>query len=420
MRIENAQDLLELGASLVARIEPRIRRGNYAEQTVQSVAHEELEALDCELVYDPALWLDFIQSTSVTQKKHWFSDVPLILARNRNIQVQLLCWKSATTDIHAHAFCGAFRVMQGSSVHTRYGFESDHWLSDALGLGRLVGLGSEYLARGSVREIASGQNGLIHSLFHLDSPSLTLVVRTYPSVSSMPQLSFYHPGLAIYKLGLAKDEEVVYLSRLLGSEASRGRGVMESLVLQAMANLDAPRLVQLCLNFPNCFDSDRGRERLVDLVSTRHNEALARQLDLALTRLRVQAQIKAARKTVENPELRFFLALLLNVPDRKALFELVRWRFPERDPVETCAEWIVKLSKIRANAQAFMHEMAARAQGPVYRLGSRIAQRIPSKDSLGTVESWLNQERESTRAEAASNPLMDLPELEPVFKCDPS
>jgi len=411
MPVDNAQDLHDLGAKLLAWVEPRIRRDHYAEASIRCVSAEALEALDCELSYDPSVWLNFIQSTSVPQKRHWFSDMPLVLACNRNIQVQLLVWKTATTDIHAHAFCGAFRVMQGSSVHTRYRFEPDHWLSDGLGLGKLACLGSEYLARGAVREIASGRQGLIHSLFHLDSPSLTLVVRTHPTVSSMPQLSFYPPGVAIDKLGLAKDEEVIHLTRLLGSEASHGCDAMLSLLLQAFEDLDAPRLVQLCLNFANFFDVEDRRERLVEFLSKHHNAALATSLDQALLRLQIQAQIKAARKTVDDPELRFFLALLLNVSDRKTLFDLVRSRFQSRDPVETCAQWIVRLSRIRANAKAFMQEMAAKAQSPGYRLGSRIANRIPEHDSLAEVATWLNQTSES-----ANNPLLELPELGPLFE----
>ena len=46
-------------------------------------------------------------------------------------------------------------------------------------------------------------------------------------------------------------------------------------------------------------------------------------------------------------EHRFFLALLLNVPHRKSVFELVQRRFQDSDPVDTIADWVMELSTTR-------------------------------------------------------------------------
>ena len=46
-------------------------------------------------------------------------------------------------------------------------------------------------------------------------------------------------------------------------------------------------------------------------------------------------------------EHRFFLALLLNVPHRESVLELVKRRFQDSDPVDTIADWVMELSTTR-------------------------------------------------------------------------
>jgi len=414
-QIKTPADLGLLGAELLSQVEHRARRGNYANEAIQSIARQELQALDCELRFDPQLWMGFIQSTTVPQSGHWFSNMPLVLARNRNLYVELLCWMSATTDIHAHSFCGAFRVMQGSSFYTRYQFVPQRWVSNAMALGRLNCLEAEYLQQGSVREIEPGRNGLVHALFHLDAPSLTLLVRTHSNVEAQPQLAFFPPGLAIDTPGMERDEESKHLSHLLALSFKHDPAAAEMAMFQVLRRLDAPRLFHLSLTVSERFASADRRQRLIELVTQEHDEALGRCLDQVLSRRCFELEIKAARETIDDPELRFFLALLLNVRDRETLFSLVKARFPEREPTEACAEWLLGLAKSRANAADFMRELAARAaEGAGHRLGARIAQRIPADKALETVQTWLHEGREPDSA--PPNPLLDLPELEPLFR----
>ncbi|MEE4330737.1 MAG: hypothetical protein V2J10_07710 [Wenzhouxiangella sp.] len=55
MRIDKAADLHKLGEDLLTQIESRIRRDNYTESSIRTVAFESLQELDCELRYDPEL-----------------------------------------------------------------------------------------------------------------------------------------------------------------------------------------------------------------------------------------------------------------------------------------------------------------------------------------------------------------------------
>ncbi len=52
----------------------------------------------------------------------------------------------------------------------------------------------------------------------------------------------------------------------------------------------------------------------------------------------------ALRSKVVDPEARFFLALLMLLPDRDAIFELIRTRYPDAEPMAMIERWLESLS----------------------------------------------------------------------------
>src|SRR5205807_1953880 len=113
-----------------------------------------------------------------------------------------LFWMDGTTAIHEHAFTGAFGVLHGSSVQSTYSFTPEKAASQRLVVGQTQFLTSELLNRGDIRAIHSGQS-LIHSLFHLDRPSVSIVVRSSSKLGDVrPQYFYLKPHLAIYDFDL--------------------------------------------------------------------------------------------------------------------------------------------------------------------------------------------------------------------------
>ena len=60
-----------------------------------------------------------------------------------------------------------------------------------------------------------------------------------------------------------------------------------------------------------------------------------------------QMSIINRRGTITKDAHRFFLALLLNVPSREKILELVKQRYPDQDPVETILDWVEELGHTR-------------------------------------------------------------------------
>jgi hypothetical protein len=83
--------------------------------------------------------------------------------------------------------------------------------------------------------------------------------------------------------------------------------------------------------------------RLVDQARERHGEVIALFSAVYADLLR-ENKLIALREKYHEPDHRFFLALLLNVPRRDLILRLVRERFPTDDPERLVEGWLRDLS----------------------------------------------------------------------------
>ncbi|MBP7624384.1 MAG: hypothetical protein KA763_10480, partial [Xanthomonadales bacterium] len=127
-----------------------------------------------------------------------FAEPPLSLYNGGHFDISALIWLDGTTSIHQHAFCGAFHVLAGSSIHSRYRFapwSAPEPMQRAIA-GELELVDIEVLRPGDTRVIRRGDT-LIHSLFHMIRPSVTIVVRTITDTPGAEvQYDYRWPGLA--------------------------------------------------------------------------------------------------------------------------------------------------------------------------------------------------------------------------------
>jgi predicted metal-dependent enzyme (double-stranded beta helix superfamily) len=124
-----------------------------------------------------------------------FGQPPLTVYESRGFRVEVLFWTGVTPSIHQHAFSGAFHVMHGSSIHISWGFDFQERVSTHFHYGRVDMKKAELLKLGDIRPIVAG-TGFIHTTFHLDLPTVSVVVRTTNEQDQLPQYSFYPPSIA--------------------------------------------------------------------------------------------------------------------------------------------------------------------------------------------------------------------------------
>jgi hypothetical protein len=264
-----------------------------------------------------------------------FGQPPVILYQGDGFYIQALFWIDGTTAIHEHAFVGAFAVLHGASVHSTYQFTPVKAYSNRLVAGSLKFCGSELLSRGDVRPILL-RGGLIHALFHLDRPSVTIVVRTN-SEETRPQFCYAKPYLALEEQELPA--HLTVQRKMLDSLWKSNRPLFWRLARQFAENCDPFMLYHaLLLGFRDTTDAENW-EALLE-AARRNNGELVDIILPCIEQETRSARICSLRNTVHNKTHRFFLALLLNVPCPEEIYRLIRQHFPNENPRALAVRWL--------------------------------------------------------------------------------
>lgn len=272
--------------------------------------------------------------------RNLFGEPPVMIFQAPRFYIEALFWLSGTTAIHEHSFSGVFAVLAGSSVHSHWSFTPERAINSRMLCGRLERKSTEILRPGGVRLIHSGDR-LIHQLFHLEVPSVTIVIRTYEERHHLPQYMYLPPGLAID----SEDHEGLRTRRiiLLGGMAC---GQIEGLRQYAHRVVEGCDLETLYYTFSvltrRKVDKDLLKE-LYDIARQRHGYIvdLFQQVCEEERRTRI---VTALRSKISNPESRFLLALLMLMPDRDAILETIQLQAPGAEPLAMIETWLTGMS----------------------------------------------------------------------------
>jgi hypothetical protein len=98
--------------------------------------------------------------------------------------------------IHDHDFAGAFANLSGTNIHATYEFAGPERIVPAVHVGKLAVHEVEVVRPGDVRRIDPGRR-FIHQVWHVDQPTVVLVIRTGPrSAPSRRQFQYLRAGFA--------------------------------------------------------------------------------------------------------------------------------------------------------------------------------------------------------------------------------
>jgi hypothetical protein len=270
-----------------------------------------------------------------------FGEPPLTLGSTSRFYVEALFWLDGTTTIHQHRFSGAFMVLDGSSIHTRYRFACTQRVNASTEIGELALDGVEFLRPGQVRPIRSG-TATIHSLFHLARPTLSIVVRTALDPDAAPQFDYWPPCIARVPSAIdGRLRRQIQLLRTLGRVAAPDRFVQaRELLERSDFGTALPILDAMVAANPDDWPAVRD---LAGTVQAGHPEITCDLVAVLAERRRVNLLV-SRRRQVHDPELRLFLAMLINLPTQAACLEFLRGYAPDRDCEQLLASWIERLA----------------------------------------------------------------------------
>jgi hypothetical protein len=333
-----------------------------------------------------------------------FGQPPIMLFRSERFYIEAIFWFEGSTTIHQHAFSGAFYVADGASVHTTYAFELSERVNSSIQVGALSFLATERLAVGDVRPIVAGRK-FIHSLFHLDHPSVTLVARTYSTPETLPQFNYWPPflaedrssrppGLLVRRLQAAatlrRFDHSAYLE-MVGNLIRLADPLLSLLLVgEALSNGSADAAAPLM--------EDMRRSLGKDLAEQIWAASIARARIDSLTRL---------RRRLKTPGLRFFLALVMNVPSPAQIYQLIGEYTGASDPVDVAIDWIVQMSKLLRESRE-----ADKEDGPLPRTDRRLFSAVlngrSSSNLLAELRDELGESEVATQEAEIVNSYRDL------------
>ena len=353
---EDRKARIEAFTELGALVEGRWRAQDYNENVFPGIAAQALAELKLSTRVDPWEIIRWVHRTPDLPEQMdlpgKFGNPPLTLYVGPRFFIDVYYWLDGTTTIHQHSFSGAFQVLLGGSVHSRYRFENEREINPHFLVGKIEFNDVSLLSQGDIREIVSGSQ-FIHSLFHLDRPSITITVRTYKAPGAPVQYSYLKPFLAInpFFTDASLTRKVQTVSLLLRMKHPEADRFIEELLDESDFHTAFTVLEQafdfLChRELEEIIGVSRSRDRFQALLDSARNKhgRLADLLPPVFEEGWRQAEITRRRTEIKGQDHRFFLALLLNVPDRATVLRLVKEKFPEKDAVDLVVSWVRELS----------------------------------------------------------------------------
>ncbi len=272
-----------------------------------------------------------------------FGQPPITMYQSRDVRIEVLFWVEGIPAIHQHSFSGAFHVMHGSSLHSLWEFDAAEQIAIRLAYGRVFLKNAELLRKGDTRPILGGKQ-MIHSTFHLDRPSLTVVVRTPGEIDKLPQYNYLPPTIAYNQ-----DEVVSSVQRraqLLKMLLNSGKHVEYTEIMRHLLGTeDAYSVFYFLLSTFGMLQDEDERHNLL-LASALKHPRLIKALEPALFQMERSHRIVKIRERVSSSDLQFFLALLLNIPELSVILTLIEQRYPSRDPITAIVTWVRELSEM--------------------------------------------------------------------------
>ncbi len=340
-------------------VENRWKAQNYSEQAFPDIAAQALIESQLPGKIDPWDIIRWVHTATTLPEQQdiegRFGNPPVTLFRGSRFYIDVYYWLDGTTSIHQHSFCGAFQVLLGSSIHSRYSFQEDTVINEHFSAGKITLEEVQLLSLNDVRTIRPGRN-FIHSLFHLDRPSATITIRTDHTPSAAVQYDYHKPHFALnpfFKNALVT-KKLQTVTLLLGMKHKDADAMIGDLVCGSDFHTAYFILREIyhqlqTSEMDELFGLSTGKSRfntILDRAKTVHGELAELILPVSEEHER-QVDIILRRQTITTEEHRFFLALLLNIPNREKVLQLVKERYPDQDPVETVLDWVEQLGRTR-------------------------------------------------------------------------
>lgn len=206
--------------SHTASLEKNWSRAKFPKLALESLNTLELSKSFKEMEQSVAEWL--LLSKEIPHQVNLFNsfgEPPVTIFNNGKFAVDIYFWRKNDTVIHSHAFRGAFKVIHGQSLHEEFQVSFLDAINQDISFSKLSESTKTIMKTGSTQIINPGTE-LVHSVLHLDNPTITLCLRTVEDVE-LDQWTHLKTGISYKIHNLQKEtiKRVLYFEFMHASNA---------------------------------------------------------------------------------------------------------------------------------------------------------------------------------------------------------
>jgi hypothetical protein len=162
---------------------------------------------------------------------------------------------------------------------------------------------------------------------------------------------------------------------LLSVASALNREQAVELLVSKGTCLDFPRLFMVVKENHSYLSQESDWEQFMEAAREVHGH-LSEHLAQMVKSEKRRTSLISARNGVTDPNLRFFLALLLNLPSRPWIHRFIQENFPETSPEILCCQWLGRLRDEESLSRVFI-ELAKKANVGRDRFQARLKAAVP-------------------------------------------
>jgi len=297
-----------------------------------ALAHSDVQKLGADAI------LDWVTSRDGLPFQHHFESAfgqpPVTLYWHQRFYIVALFWADATTAIHNHSFTGAYTILSGESLQTLYSFQPVHQISEQVVFGDLTLQSTRWLTKGDIESILPGPS-FIHAAFHLESPSVTLVVRTHSEQQVDLPYEYLRPGLALDPFH--RDQRMTRRLQCLQLIAGTMHDRYEHYAARLLEHADFYTCLLILQQAAE--RGPRHLEALCHVAERRFGDDTVARIRAVLGHRALDALVLNARRHIVEPGPRLLLGLLLTQPHFEAIHACVSQRMSAAAATAALAKW---------------------------------------------------------------------------------
>lgn len=329
----------EIGESLSARCGDGALGENFPELAAEALAKFPVPAnIGIEFMANWALGRDKLPEQ--VNFHSGFGEPPLVVYEEPRFFAEVLFWFHGRTSIHSHGFYGAYQVLAGYSIEAEFAYHRREEPEPGLQLGELEPMALRLITPGEITRILP-EEAFIHTVMHMGSPSLTLVIR---NKGGLTQFDYAMNGLGVN--AYQNSQTHVRQAEVLSAFYAANPDGFDARLLEFLSAGSAHRMARILKEMEHELEEAFLGGEISELAVERFGAlgaVIIESIDRSIRSGKIWDEVAAQ----DDPVLQLRTALSDLFPEQENLLAVLGRTFPSRDPAEVLEEWETTVSLIK-------------------------------------------------------------------------